>query len=41
MVKFLLRINEDVYEKLKQIAKEEDRSLNWIINDLIKKNLER
>ena len=41
MVKFLLRINKDTYEKLKQIAKNEDRSVNSLINHLIKKQIER
>lgn len=39
MVSYLLRVNKDTYEKLKQIAKDENRSINGLINHLIRKYL--
>ena len=38
---FLLRIDKNLYKQLKKIAKEQDRSVNWLINQFIKLNLER
>ena len=38
---YLLRIDEEVYKQLKEVAKEQDRSINWLINQFIKLSLER
>ena len=40
MEQFTLRLKRDDLEKIKAIAKEQDRSTNHIINTLIKKGLE-
>ena len=36
-----LRIDSDIYDKLKEAAKEEDRSVNSYIVQLIKKDLKK
>ena len=33
-------LNEEVYEKIKELSNKEDRSVNQIINILLKKGLE-
>lgn len=30
-----IRINESVYENLRQIAVNEERSINWLVNQII------
>lgn len=35
-----IRLNEEVYEKIKELSNREDRSINQIINILLKKGLE-
>lgn len=39
MEQFTLRINKDDLEKVKAIAKEQDRSVNYIISQIIYKSL--
>ena len=39
MTKTLLRINDEVYEKLKEVAKKETRSINGMIVHIITKYL--
>lgn len=36
-----LRMNNDIYEKLKKVAEEDDRSVNSYIVQLIKKDLKK
>ena len=40
MEQFTLRLKKDDLEKVKAIAKEQDRSVNHIINTLVKMGLE-
>jgi hypothetical protein len=40
MAEFLLRIPDDFYQTLKEIAKQEDRSINGQILHIIKKFIE-
>ena len=37
--KFLLRIDEEVFNNIKDISEKEDRSINYMINKLINKGL--
>ena len=39
MEQFTLRINKDDLEKVKAIAKEQDRSVNYVISEIISKFL--
>ena len=39
MEQFTLRINKDDLEKVKAIAKEQDRSVNYVIAEIISKFL--
>lgn len=39
MEQFTLRINKDDLEKVKAIAKEQDRSINYVIAEIISKFL--
>lgn len=39
MEQFTLRINKDDLEKVKSIAKEQDRSINYVIAEIIAKFL--
>ena len=41
MEQFTLRLKKDDLEKIKVIAKEKDRSINYIINQIILKSLEK
>ena len=40
MEQFTLRLKKELLENIKEIAKQEDRSVNHIINALVKKGLE-
>ena len=35
-----IRLNEELINKIKEIAKEQDRSVNYIINQMILKGLQ-
>lgn len=34
------RLDEDIIPQLKKIAKEQDRSVNWLVNNTLKKFIE-
>lgn len=37
---FFVRVEEETYIKIGKIADQEDRSINWTVNNLLKKSLE-
>ena len=39
VIKYLLRMDAEVYDKLQDAAEKEDRSVNSLINTIIKKYL--
>lgn len=41
VIKYLLRINADLYEQLRDICNKEERSVNWLINSIIKGFVEK
>lgn len=41
MIKFLLRLDAEVYEKLQDAAQKEDRSVNSLITYIIKNYLKK
>lgn len=36
MIKYLLRIDAELYERLRDICNKEERSVNWLVNSIIK-----
>ena len=36
MIKYLLRIDAELYEQLRDICNKEERSVNWLVNSIIK-----
>jgi hypothetical protein len=41
VIKYLLRINADLYEQLRDICNEEERSFNWLVNNVLKGFVEK
>lgn len=39
MQRFGLRLDDDLYDKARAAAKEQERSLNWWLTDLVRKAL--
>jgi len=41
MPKLSLRLDDDLHEKVQQCARAEQRSINWMLNDLVRSGLSR
>ncbi len=41
IISLTIRIPEDMHEQLNGLASDQDRSINWVINDLLRKALDK
>jgi hypothetical protein len=37
---FFVRVNEEIYKEIGVIADKDDRSINWTVNNILKRSLE-
>ena len=41
VIKYLLRLDAELYEQIKDICNKEERSVNWLINNILKGFVEK